>query len=84
MSSDPSGDDHAGAVMNVLDVIGSLGPVRRKAVLTYVGTCPACLVPGALTVQITPTGELPRCRNCCVADVVPATVGRDRTHGAGR
>ena len=82
--------------MTVLDVIGSLGPVRRKAVLTYVGTCPACLVRGALTVQITPSGELPRCRSCCVADVVnaakrtaqlplsAATVPSRRTSEAGR
>lgn len=57
---------------SAIGVMGLLGPVRRRATLTYTGTCPNCRTPEALTVQVTPTGELPSCRHCLAADVAAA------------
>lgn len=57
---------------SAIGIAGRHGPVRRLAQLTYTGTCPACLTPEALTIQITPTGELPSCRHCLAPDVAAA------------
>jgi hypothetical protein len=52
--------------VSLLDQVAHFGPLRRLAVLTWTGTCPNCRQTHALTIQITPCGELPSCRHGCL------------------
>jgi hypothetical protein len=75
---------------SALDVMAMYGRVRRLASCLHQGTCPVCRVDGALTVRITPTGELPRCKTCLAGNVAKAIkahehkfVGRIRSDMTG-
>lgn len=50
--------------MNVIGLAGLIGPVRKRAQLTYAAVCPACRGE-TLSIQVTPTGDLPRCSGPC-------------------
>lgn len=56
--------------MNAIGIAGRYGPVRKLKPLLYEATCPVCLVPKVLRIEVTPHGEKARCRTCPTDHVI--------------